>query len=77
MMLDLGIISSANNNGINNAQSTYGFLVPPVAGALFLAALVANCLRGTLPPDDFLAVCDKKKALLQMNKCYLHYVSIW
>ena len=33
------------------------FLTPPVAGALFLAALVANCLRGALPPVDLRAVC--------------------
>ena len=33
-----------------------GFLTPPVAGADFLAALVASCLRGALPPVDFLAV---------------------
>ena len=33
------------------------FLTPPVAGALFLAALVANCLRGAFPPGDFRAVC--------------------
>ena len=34
-----------------------GFLTPPVAGALFLAALVANCFRGALPPVDLRAVC--------------------
>ena len=28
-----------------------------MAGALFLAALVANCLRGALPPVDLRAVC--------------------
>ena len=33
------------------------FLTPPVAGALFLAALVASCLRGALPPVDLRAVC--------------------
>jgi len=32
-------------------------LTPPVAGALFLAAFVANCLRGALPPVDLRAVC--------------------
>lgn len=31
--------------------------MPPVAGALFLAALVASCLRGALPPVDLRAVC--------------------
>ncbi len=35
----------------------FTFLTPPVAGALFLAALVANCLRGALPPVDLRAVC--------------------
>ena len=35
----------------------WGFLTPPVAGALFLAALVASCFLGALPPVDFLAVC--------------------
>ncbi len=35
----------------------WGFLTPPVAGADFLAAFVANCFLGALPPVDFLAVC--------------------
>ena len=35
----------------------WGFLTPPVAGADFLAALVASCFRGAFPPVDFLAVC--------------------
>ena len=35
----------------------WGFLTPPVAGADFLAALVANCLRGAFPPVDLRAVC--------------------
>jgi hypothetical protein len=35
----------------------WGFFTPPVAGADFLAAFVANCFRGALPPVDFLAVC--------------------
>ena len=30
---------------------------PPVAGADFLAALVANCFLGALPPVDLRAVC--------------------
>lgn len=34
-----------------------GFFTPPVDGALFRAALVANCLRGALPPVDLRAVC--------------------
>jgi hypothetical protein len=35
----------------------WGFLTPPADGATFLAALVANALRGALPPVDLLAVC--------------------
>merc|ERR1719288_148609 len=35
----------------------WGFLTPPVEGADFLAALVASCFLGALPPVDFLAVC--------------------
>ena len=34
-----------------------GFMTPPVAGADFLAALVASCFLGAFPPVDFLAVC--------------------
>ena len=33
----------------------WGFLTPPVVGADFLAAFVANCLRGALPPVDLRA----------------------
>lgn len=35
----------------------WGFLTPPVDGALFLAALVASCFLGALPPVDLRAVC--------------------
>ena len=35
----------------------WGFLTPPVAGALLRAALVASCLRGAFPPVDLRAVC--------------------
>lgn len=35
----------------------WGFLTPPVEGALFLAALVASCFLGALPPVDLRAVC--------------------
>jgi histone H3 len=35
----------------------WGFFTPPVAGADLRAAFVASCLRGALPPVDFLAVC--------------------
>lgn len=39
----------------------------PVEGALFLAALVASCFLGALPPVDFLAVCF----VLAMSACEL------
>ena len=35
----------------------WGFFTPPVAGADFLAALVASCFLGALPPVDLRAVC--------------------
>ena len=35
----------------------WGFLIPPVAGADFLAALEASCFLGALAAVDFLAVC--------------------
>lgn len=35
----------------------WGFLTPPVEGALFLAALVASCFLGAFPPVDLRAVC--------------------
>lgn len=42
-------------------QSLYlylcGFFTPPVDGALFRAALVANCFLGAFPPVDLRAVC--------------------
>merc|ERR1712121_316633 len=34
-----------------------GFVTPPVAGALFRAALVASCFLGAFPPVDLRAVC--------------------
>lgn len=34
-----------------------GFLIPPVIGADFLAALEASCFLGALPPVDLRAVC--------------------
>ena len=34
-----------------------GFFTPPDAGADFLAAFVANCFLGALPPVDLRAVC--------------------
>ena len=39
-------------------------MTPPVAGADFLAALVASCLRGALPPVDLRAVYSKKERTL-------------
>ncbi len=44
-------------------QATWGEITTegrnsqPAEGALFLAAFVANCFLGALPPVDFLAVC--------------------
>lgn len=40
----------------------------PVAGADFLAAFVANCFLGALPPVDFLAVCLVRAILNQQRK---------
>ena len=47
----------------------WGFLTPPVAGADFRAALVANCLRGAFPPVDFLAVCLVRAILSNDRDC--------
>ena len=38
-------------------RNLWGFLTPPVAGADFLAALVASCFLGAFPPVDLRAVC--------------------
>lgn len=50
-----------NNVPIKNkfrpGLNRWGFLTPPVAGALFLAALVASCFLGAFPPVDLRAVC--------------------
>merc|ERR1711936_1116437 len=35
----------------------WGFFTPPVAGADFLAALVASCFLGAFPPVDLRAFC--------------------
>merc|ERR1712098_72514 len=35
----------------------WGFLSPPVAGAVLRATLVVSCLRGAFPPVDLRAVC--------------------
>ncbi|KAF4373900.1 hypothetical protein F8388_007806 [Cannabis sativa] len=45
-----------------------GFFTPPVAGADFLAALVASCFLGAFPPVDFLAVCLVRAIENQMNR---------
>jgi histone H3 len=41
-----------------------------VAGADLRAALVASCLRGALPPVDFLAVCFVR-AISISRDCFL------
>ena len=47
----------------------WGFLTPPVAGADFLAALVANCFLGAFPPVDLRAVC-LVRAMLTLVKVF-------
>ena len=47
-----------------------GFLIPPVDGADFRAAFVANCLRGAFPPVDLRAVC-LVRAILQNTLIYI------
>ncbi len=42
---------------LERCKNLWGFLTPPVEGALFLAALVASCFLGALPPVDLRAVC--------------------
>ena len=44
----------------------WGFFTPPVEGADFLAALVASCFLGALPPVDLRAVC-LVRAILQLG----------
>jgi hypothetical protein len=41
-----------------------------VAGADFLAALVASCFLGALPPVDFLAVCFVRAIVFGLNCFY-------
>merc|ERR1719454_667290 len=48
----------------------WGFFTPPVAGADFLAALVASCFLGAFPPVDFRAVC-LVRAIAQLLSCQL------
>merc|ERR1712178_171393 len=45
----------------------WGFFTPPVEGALFLAALVASCLRGAFPPVLLRAVCLVRAILEPQN----------
>ena len=51
------LLRSAKTTMHNERNTDNTFLTPPVAGALFLAALVASCLRGAFPPVDLRAVC--------------------
>ena len=51
------LVSSDLTKGDGTRLYLCGFLTPPVAGADFLAALVANCFLGALPPVDLRAVC--------------------
>merc|ERR1719493_533060 len=45
----------------------WGFLTPPVAGADFRAAFVANCFLGALPPVDLRAVCFVRAIFLKIT----------
>merc|ERR1719174_2014563 len=45
----------------------WGFFTPPAVGALLRAALVANCLRGALPPVDLRAVCLVRAMIHQFS----------
>ena len=38
-------------------RKRWGFLIPPLTGAVFLAVLLAICFLGALAPVFFLAVC--------------------
>jgi len=49
----------------------WGFFTPPDAGADFLAALVANCFLGALPPVDLRAVCLVRAILVSANRATL------
>ncbi len=58
----------------------WGFLTPPVEGALFLAALVASCFLGALPPVDLRAVCLVRAIFQYWKICKLlkrDYSSQW
>ena len=50
----------------------WGFLTPPVDGADFLAALVASCFLGALPPVDLRAVCFVRAMVIgELGTVYL------
>ena len=55
----------------------WGFFTPPVAGALFRAALVANCFRGAFPPVDFRAVCLVRAIAKVRNQSTRFVRSVW
>ena len=44
-----------------------GLFTPDVAGPDFLAAFVANCFFGALPPVDFLVVCFVRAIVEYLN----------
>lgn len=59
-------------------QSLYlylcGFFTPPVDGALFRAALVANCFLGAFPPVDLRAVCLVRAILSFWKRGQIYYI---
>ena len=52
-----------------------GFLTPPVAGADFLAALLASYFLGALAPVDFLAVY-LVLAIVLLSGCVVVYIIV-
>ena len=57
---------------------TTWFFIPPMDGTLFLAALVAGCLRGGFPPVDLRAVCSVRVTNSQLcTICYTRNMSIF
>jgi len=63
-----------SGDGVSHRRATvpglylWGFFTPPDAGADFLAALVANCFLGALPPVDLRAVCLVRAILVNPNR---------
>jgi hypothetical protein len=53
--------------GIPSRRASSRRRAPPVVGADLRAALVASCLRGALPPVDFLAVCFVRAIAVDRN----------